>query len=349
MASPPAPQLPVLKPVSNSAPRPSSSSSHRDSLTLARPPSSPHLSTPSANRSSSLAENFRHPHAHHHGHAPGSPRAGRTLSISLSQAAVNELLNNPPSARAGDPAFAGRDWRAVAVDEVVTEKDGGRARFVDLNTSVEDAIELLIRSGSPNVVLLRERADTRVAVGTFDYSDLNAYLLLGIGLKQPDEHQVSRIKELARKGREGKLIPVKDVKDLGPKEPLLCVSRKEPLPKVVEIFGSGIHRVVVVEEDSNDVVGVLTQLRLVEFFWENCRHFTRIEPLFAKTIRELEIGSHSVFAINGDKPLATALEIIFNEAITSLPVLDNQKNVVGNISHADVRVCFSGVRNLLTV
>jgi CBS-domain-containing membrane protein len=41
---------------------------------------------------------------------------------------------------------------------------------------------------------------------------------------------------------------------------------------------------------------------------------------------------------SGDKPLATALEMIYNEAITSLPVLDNQKNVVGNISHADVRV-----------
>jgi predicted RNA-binding protein len=27
-----------------------------------------------------------------------------------------------------------------------------------------------------------------------------------------------------------------------------------------------------------------------------------------------------------------------NEGITSLPVLDNQKNVVGNISHVDVKV-----------
>jgi CBS domain-containing protein len=30
-----------------------------------------------------------------------------------------------------------------------------------------------------------------------------------------------------------------------------------------------------------------------------------------------------------------------DEGITSLPVLDNQKNVVGNISHVDVKVSFA--------
>lgn len=41
---------------------------------------------------------------------------------------------------------------------------------------------------------------------------------------------------------------------------------------------------------------------------------------------------------SGDKPLTSALEIIHNEGITSLPVLDSERNVIGNISHVDVRV-----------
>lgn len=41
---------------------------------------------------------------------------------------------------------------------------------------------------------------------------------------------------------------------------------------------------------------------------------------------------------SGDKPLTDALELMNNEGITSLPVLDNQNNVIGNISHVDVRV-----------
>jgi CBS domain-containing protein len=41
---------------------------------------------------------------------------------------------------------------------------------------------------------------------------------------------------------------------------------------------------------------------------------------------------------SGDKPLATALEMMNNEGVSSIPVLDAQNNVIGNISHVDVRV-----------
>lgn len=41
---------------------------------------------------------------------------------------------------------------------------------------------------------------------------------------------------------------------------------------------------------------------------------------------------------SGDKPLTDALELMYNEGVTSIPVLDNQRNVIGNISQVDVRV-----------
>ena len=41
---------------------------------------------------------------------------------------------------------------------------------------------------------------------------------------------------------------------------------------------------------------------------------------------------------SGDKPLKEALILMNNEGVTSLAVVDNNYNVVGNISNVDVKV-----------
>ena len=41
---------------------------------------------------------------------------------------------------------------------------------------------------------------------------------------------------------------------------------------------------------------------------------------------------------SGDRPLADALTLLLNEGVSSLPVLDNAHNVVGNISTVDVKL-----------
>ncbi|KAL2356251.1 hypothetical protein BJ546DRAFT_907692 [Cryomyces antarcticus] len=281
--------------------------------------------SPTISHRPSFAENLR-------GVLP-SPRSQRQPS--LSQQALQELMNNPPVANSGDRRFVGKDWRQVKVGEIIAPEE---VRFVEAGTSVEDATNLLISSGAPNVVLIRETADSRTAVGTFDYSDLNAYLLLVVGLAHPDEDHISSFKELAKKGREGKTIVLSDVEGLGRKEPLLVLPNTEGLSKAVEIFGSGIHRITIVKEGTTDVVGILTQLRLVRFFWENGRQFPAIDSLYQHSLKDLDLGTHSVFAINGDKPLTDALELMNNEGVTSLPVLDSHNNVIGNISHVDVRL-----------
>lgn len=161
-----------------------------------------------------------------------------------------------------------------------------------------DSPQLLVTGGPPNVVLLRESKNTRVAVGTFDYSDLNAYLLLVVGLAHPDEEDVASFDELAKKGREGKTIPLRDVKEVGyGKDPLVTLPHTADLTKAIEIFGSGVHRVLVTEEDSSDVIGVLTQLRLVRFFWENRQSFPAVDQVYPSLIKDLNIGAKTVLAI----------------------------------------------------
>ena len=118
-----------------------------------------------------------------------------------------------------------------------------------------------------------------------------------VGLVQPEEGDISSFQELAKRAREGNPIPVKHVKDLGKKNAFTILPESAPLPLAVEIFGSGVHRIAIAKEGTNEVVGVLSQLRLVEFFWENGRNFPSVDSLYPQQLKDLSIGSSQVIAI----------------------------------------------------
>lgn len=145
---------------------------------------------------------------------------------------------------------------------------------------------------------IRASPENESVCGTFDYTDLNAFLLLIMGLYQPDEDEdLSSFEELAKKARAGGTIPVKLVKDLGKKGPFVTVPESAPLSKVVEVLGSGVHRIAVVREGTSSVIGIISQLRLVRFFWEYGRCFPSIEALYPRSLRDLSVGSAAVISI----------------------------------------------------
>jgi hypothetical protein len=107
----------------------STSTASNNSSTSANNPPARSPSASSVTRSShrqSFAENLR-----------GVPPSPRQRHPSLTQAAVQDLLNHPPSAnKHHNPRFAGRDWREITVGELVSESD---VRWVDMDSTVEDA------------------------------------------------------------------------------------------------------------------------------------------------------------------------------------------------------------------
>lgn len=78
---------------------------------------------------------------------------------------------------------------------------------------------------------------------------------------------------------------------------MITLDENTDLCKAIEVFGSGIHRILVVEEGSQNVVGILTQLRLVQFFWENRSSFPAVNQLYPQLIKDLDLGSKTVMAI----------------------------------------------------
>ncbi|EKD12363.1 CBS domain containing protein [Drepanopeziza brunnea f. sp. 'multigermtubi' MB_m1] len=283
---------------------------------------SPSHSSQTISQRSSFADNLRH-----------SPRSQRRPSFP--QSAVQELLNHPPLARAADPRFAGREWRQIRVGELVDKEE---VRWARLDTGVEQATKLLIEQGPPNVILLRESPSSVNACGTFDYSDLNAYLLVVVGLANPEGEQVAVFDALAKKAREGVEIPLQEIQGLAKKGPLVTLSESEDLSKAIEHFACGTHRILITKDDSTEVVGILSQLKLVKFLWDNGTSFPAINALYPKILRDLEVGTPQTIAINGDRVLTDALQLMNEEGLTSIAVVDSAFNVVGNISAVDVKL-----------
>ncbi|KAI4738494.1 hypothetical protein E4T50_11035 [Aureobasidium sp. EXF-12298] len=268
----------------------------------------------------------------------GIPNSPRQRNPSLSQQAIQDLINNPPVGRKDDaiPKFAGRDWRSITLEEILVPDE---VRFVEVDSTIEAATKLLIESGSPNVILIRESPSTRKAIGQFDYDDLNAYLLLVTGLARPQDSDFDQVDKIVSRARTNQPVELGHVKNLlGRKETPAFCDADATLARAVEIFGGGCHRIIVRAPGSEDVVGILSQLRLVRFLWENRASFQPVEQLHNRSLKELDLGSHSVISINGDRPLKDALNLMHGEGITSLPVLDNHKNVIGNISHVDIKL-----------
>lgn len=133
-------------------------------------------------------------------------------------------------------------------------------------------------------------------MSTFDYNDLNAYLLVVVGLANPDEGKVTLYDDIAAKGREGRPIPLRDIQSFCRKQDLVTLPSTETLDKAIEVLGSGIHRILL-SDDSGSIIGILSQLKLVEFFWAEGIHFPAIEKLYPSQLRDLGIASKHVLSV----------------------------------------------------
>ncbi|KAK6359593.1 cell separation during budding [Orbilia brochopaga] len=249
---------------------------------------------------------------------------------SLSHASLTDLLSVAPRQESNVPP---RDWRTIQCGELVADQE---LRFVEENKPIEEACQMLVDYG---IASLPIKSESGAVIGTFDYSDLTAFLLMVLGVWKGDplDPNGNTFQDIASQSRTGGDIPVKLVKDLGKKDPFITVSETEGLAKVVEILGSGVHRVAVTRQGTDSVIGVISQLRILDYFWKNAKSFAPIEQILPLSLRELNFGSTQVISINGDQRVLEALELMNAQGISSLAVIDNHNNVVGNISNTDVK------------
>lgn len=269
---------------------------------------------------SASSQSSNHKSSHRHSfveslrNVPPSPRHRHP---SFTQAAIQDLLNHPPSAnKHANPKFAGREWQNITIGELVSSED---VRWIDMDSSVEEAtmvrlvrqietcwhnviialtdylFQLLLKSPA-SVVLIREDANTKVPSSSFDYNDLNAYLLVVIGLSRPDGQQMSIYNEIRTKAQQGAKISLREIQPLCCKEALINLSSEGNLSQAIELLGSGIHRILVNSQD-DEIIGIMSQLRMVDFFWNEGVNFPTIDRLYPAMLRDLGIGTQHAICI----------------------------------------------------
>ncbi|KAI5969222.1 SDS23 [Candida margitis] len=246
--------------------------------------------------------------------------------------------------------IGGLDWSDVPLTEVV---QSNKLISIHCSHSVQAAFETLVKNDLTSVpvsVSKDDHNDLRNCL-TFDYSDLNTYLLLIMNKVDYSELNVEEIGEpshtlqqkhdiitqAVNKAKKGEEVPVEFIIKLHPKNPFIKFVENDTLFSVMETLGNGVHRVAITNEEASKITGILSQRRLIKYMWENARRFPSLEFYLSSTIQDLKIGSSKPITIYDDQPVLDALYKMFHENVSSLAVIDRTKSLIGNISIVDVR------------
>lgn len=261
--------------------------------------------------------------------------------------ASSMMISRNPSTSSTASHFlngASLEWQDIKLSELVEQNK--LIRISD-NISVEQAFQTLVENGLTSVPV--ESTPNDLDCLTFDYTDLNTYLLLVLNklkienLNSIDYEPKSQILDYIKAAQTGKQVPVSFVIRLSHKNPFLKLNESDTSSTVVEILGTGVHRIAII--NNNKLTGILSQRRLVKFLWDNARRFPSMEGLLSSSIRSLHIGSSNPVSIFGDEPLIEALMKMHNLKMSSLAVVDRNYHLLGNISVTDVRLVSSSSKS----
>ena len=244
----------------------------------------------------------------------------------------------------GSRNSSGTDWSEIPL-AVLAEP----SKLITIHSgySVQQAFETLVEHGltSTPVSLSKTESSDLTNCLTFDYGDLNTYLLLVVNRINASDlgevgYSTQEITNVINAAKRGEQVPVDFIIRLYPKNDFMRLSELDTLYHATEIFGKGIHRVAIVNA-ADEVIGILSQRRLIRYIWENARRFSSLEPYLSTSLQDLKIGSSDPVFIYGDQLLIDALYKMFATRISSLAVVDRTKALIGNISVVDVQLVSS--------
>lgn len=301
-----------------------------------------------------------HSHSNHLSHPSRKPSVVELLSSppplpQTPDLAINDELNsfslsrNTSISSKASSQIQLSDWNEIPLSELAEQ-----SKLISINSSysIQKAFETLVNHDLTSIPVSLSTSNLKDLSNclTFDFSDLNTYLLLIMNKININDLPINEIGDknwslnekreffmkIINKAKRGEEVPVDFIVKLHPKNPFLQFNSNQPLIKAMEALGNGTHRVAITN-NTNQIIGVLSQRRLIKYMWENARRFPSLEYYLNSTLQDLKIGSTNPFTIYEDQPLIDALLKMFNERVSSLAVIDRKHLLIGNISIVDVK------------
>ncbi|KAG0350701.1 hypothetical protein BC939DRAFT_441754 [Gamsiella multidivaricata] len=231
------------------------------------------------------------------------------------------------------------DWTMIQVGQLVQNQ---KVITIDANASVEDACEILTKHGIRSAPVYDP--EKKMYVGMFDYSDLMTYILLVLKkMNVSAEDQTMEMRDLIQRASHSQNVPVKLAADLSGKDPFCTVIAETRLGAVVNNFGTGIHRVAVMDSTGN-LAGILSQSSALDYLMRHLSEFSQLQPVMQQTLQQLGLSSSKVLSVQGDAQVLEALIEMSKYSVSSLAVLDDQGVLLGNISMTDIQLIMKDLK-----
>jgi len=128
--------------------------------------------------------------------------------------------------------------------------------------------------------------------------------------------------------------PVRELADASERNPWVSVSSVLPILSLMDMFSKDVnlHRVMVTDNDQN-VIGVITQSRMIQFLQDNVDKFPTLAATNVKDI----VRTTDVVSITPDKKAMDAYQLIISSQVSGVAIVNEQGELVGVISASDVR------------
>ncbi|KAJ2778642.1 cell separation during budding [Coemansia interrupta] len=247
---------------------------------------------------------------------------------------------------------APRHWLTVPAHELVENQ---HVVQVDSEATIEEACDALIQHNIQSVPLYDARSQTYV--GMFDLHDLAAYILAkrpaATGASPSPSPSVGNGNgngsPLMRRAVGARGEMVSRVADMSHVNPFYSVLPETKVAQVAQVFAKGAHRVAVME-DERRIRGILSQTRVVRYFFEHCSTEQAQEEqeggavvsgsedaLLDRTLEQLGLVTGDVVVAQPHMPVIQALSLLEQWHVSSLALVDAEQRLVGNLSVGDIK------------